>query len=225
MAITRYDINGDLTALKAALDATGFFDSTAYDSDETETPTKVLCYDASNNLLFEASATGCKAYKSGGGYAGTSGSSNYGSPTYLYRVGTKAALIQHANAKGNSSACTVIGMTNTGVLGFAFPRTLGATSATADVAQMGVAAWDDPSDMTSLLAISSTSMAGNSAQLVPIPMHGVYGTPEYMETAFYLPMAQTNMRSIMQEFVAADGKTYLTNGWIAVYDDIGLLDD
>ena len=220
MAITRYDINGDLTALKAALDATGFFDSTAYDSDET--PTKVLCYDASNNLLFEAYATGCKAYKSGGGYAATSGSSNYGSPTYLYRVGTKAALIQHANAKTNSSACTVIGMTNTGALGFAFPRTLGATSANADVTQMGVAAWDDPSDMTSLLAISSTSMEGNSAQLVPIPMHGVYGTPEYMETAFFLPMAQTNMRSIMQEFTAADGKTYLTNGWIAAYDDVGV---
>ena len=217
MAITRYDINGDLTALKAALDATGFFDSTAYDSDET--PTKVLCYDAGNNLIFEVTGGNYRAYKSGGGYSGVSGGSTFGSPTYLYRVGTKAALIQHANAKGDSSACTVIGMTNTGVLGFAFPRTLGATSANADVTQMGVAAWDDPSDMTSLLTISSTSMEGNSAQLVPIPMHGVYGAPEHMETAFFLPMAQSNMRSIMQEIVSADGKTYLTNGWVAAYDD------
>ena len=221
MAITQYPINGDLAALKAALDATGFFSNTAYDNETT--PTKVLCYDADDNLLFEALATGCKVYKSDGTFVSIT-SNNYGSPVSFYTVGSKAALIHYANAKGQPSACAAFGHTNTGKIGFAIPASFGATSVNANITQMVVAAWDDPGDMTTKLQVadSSAPMVGNSVQFVPIPMHGVYGTPEFLENVYYMPMVQSGMRGLVQEIVASDGKVYFTNGYIAAYDDVGL---
>ncbi|MBQ6040203.1 MAG: hypothetical protein IJL32_05450 [Oscillospiraceae bacterium] len=215
MAITRYTL-GTLEALKTALEATGLFNDTQYDDDTT--PTNVLCYDEDDHLIFEATSNSFKAYKSGGTYISCGGSS-YGVPTYLYTFSTQAAVIHLGNAKANASTCIVMGKTNTGTVGFAFPRTVGATSVNADVSTMSVAAWDDPDDMTSLLTISgSTPMEGNSTEIVHIPMHGAYGEPEYIEDAFFIPMAQSGMRSLMQEIVDSDGKSYLTNGWVAVLD-------
>lgn len=222
MAITQYPINGDLAALKAALDATGFFSSTAYDNETT--PTKVLCYGADSNLLFEVLTTGCIVYKSDGASVSSDGSSNYGSPVSLYTVGSKAALIHYANAKGQPSACAAFGLTNTGKIGFAIPASFGATAVNANITQMVVAAWDDPGDMTTKLQVadSNAPMVGNSVQFVPIPMHGVYGTPEFLENVYYMPMVQNGMRGLVQEIVASDGKVYFTNGFIAAYDDMGL---
>ena len=64
MSITRFDVNGNLAALKTALEALTFFASVDYDDDTT--PTKVQCRDEDNNLIFEMSGNQYTIYRSDG---------------------------------------------------------------------------------------------------------------------------------------------------------------
>lgn len=222
MAITRYDVNGNLAALKTALEALTFFASVDYDDDTT--PTKVQCRDADDNLIFETNGSVYTIYRSDGTSHSQGGGTNYSTATYLFKVGSKVAAFQCTQAKAHSETLVVFGKTNTGTIGFAIPRTFGATSVNADPSQFWVCAWDDDPHFSSSLSASLLvvgTMIGNSTQLANLPLHGTYGTPEYIENAFCLHCVQEGMRNLLQEITSQDGETYLTNGWVALLDDGG----
>lgn len=235
MAITQYVINGDVTALKAALEATGFFASLAYDDDEN--PKHILCYDSEQNLLFDIGAWlatdnnnywGYKAYRSDGTNYEYSGSgvknsnNNYGVPTYLYKVGSKAAVIHFQNSASHA-AFLVIAKTSSGSIGFVGASDyLVNSSGNGEMTNLMVVSWDDDPALTTRLCVSSSPnaspMIGNATLLVPVPLHGTYGNPLNFETVFFIPMSQAGLRGVVQEIVGSNNKTYLTNGYLAVLD-------
>ena len=236
MAIIKYTVDDDITALKVALEATGFFDHFAYDDDET--PTALSCYDSDSNLIFKVEAYVPKqattawvytAYKSGGasielnGWAVKNTTGKWGLPADIYIVGSKSAIF-HFKYSTSGAAFLAIGKTNTETIGFAMPVSLYNNTGANEVTSLQIAAWDDDSALTTSLRIADESapMVGNSVQFVPIPMHGVYGTPEFLENVYYMPMVQSGMRGLFQEITASDGNVYLTNGYIAAHDDIGI---
>lgn len=218
MAIERYTVNGDLTALKTALEATNIFEAVVFNDDEQ--PTAVLCKDTDDNIVFSVTQNSSQythaAYRSNGTSVSAGGS--YSKPVYVYKIGTSSAAINCAEAKSAPTALVLIGKTNTGKIGVAMPRTFGATSANADITQMAVVAWDDDPAMTSLVKIGD--MVGHSTLLVDLPLHGSYGTPENIVGCYIMPMTQEGMRGALQE-ITCDDKTYLTNGYVAILDDGG----
>lgn len=233
MAITQYTINGDITALKAALEAAGFFASLAYDDDET--PTQIMCYDSDENLLFKVRAyvaSGSStywdftAYRSDSSSFAYSGASNvsthngYGAPTYLYTVGSKAAVIYFQNSASHA-VFLVIAKTTSGSIGFVGPADyMTNSSGNGEVINQMVVSWDDDPSLTTRLYIANPSgiMIGNATLLVPVPLHGTYGNPMNFETVFFIPMSQAGMRGVVQQIVGSNNKTYLTNGYLAVLD-------
>lgn len=231
MAILRYDINGDLSAFKTALQhlVPSIFASVAFDDDES--PTAILCKDASDNLLFKieypvnmGTVTGWSftAYKSGGETVSCAGAgttaTGYGSPTYLYSVGAGKALIHFAYS-ASSAACLVIGKTNTGKVGFVMPPVMiNNSSGNTEIRSAHVCSWDDDGSKTSDLQITgTTAMVGNSNELVPVPLHGTYDSAIYLEGVYFLPIAQTGLRGVVQQLTAND-KVYLGNGYVEVLD-------
>lgn len=230
--ITRYDIGRSLANLRAALEATGFFASMAYNDDSN--PIILMCYDADGNMIFRVSYdTGLtspsftwRAFKSGGSYielssAATSDTS-YGTPTYLYMIGTDTAVIHFATS-ASRAAFIIIGKTTTGTIGFVMPGSLLNSTAGPECCNLQIASWDDDNAMTAYLYVSNAQSpsVGNSSLLVPIPMHGKYNEPISMTEAFFLPIAQNGMRSVVQEITDPDGNTYLTNGQVAIRDNVG----
>lgn len=217
MAITRTEIDGDLTALKTALESLGFFASVTLDNEST--PTTVTCKDSDNNtlLVYSNAVSGGTTTSTWSVYKNSSTHADYAAggtnpinrPKNFFKVGSNGAVIQTFNG----SYMILIGKTNTEGIGVAMQSSM---------ATAIVGCWGDDADMTTQLTAcaSSSPMAGNHVLFVPIPMHGSYNTPTYMTKAFFLPMAQNNMRGIMQE-VSGDAGVYLTNGYFAMIDDAG----
>lgn len=231
MAIERYDVNGDFAALKSALEATEIFASVVFN--ESETQDTIFCYDSEEHLLFKVqfpirlgSQDGWSftAYKSDGTTVAGSGigtsTTSYGSPTYLYKVGSSGILI-HFNNSASHAAVMVIGKTNTDHIGFIFPSTgITNSSGNDETVSINVCAWDDEGTKTTSLRITNAppGMIGNSTLLVPVPLHGSYGVQENFRNVFFIPMAQEGMRGVVQEIIGSNNKTYLTNGYLAVLD-------
>lgn len=222
MSIQRTDINGDIVLLKAALETLipDFF--ATVELDDTESPTTVICKDSSENTIFTVAMTtsgttvnyAYTAYKNATTSVSSSAASNSAQPIYFYKIGESNAVIQCP-----SSNLVVISKTNASGVGFVIPNSFASGQAT-HLSRLNVACWGDDSALSSLLTITNVSgdtMIGNQCLLVPIPMHGVYGTPIYLPHAFFLPMAQDGMRGTVQQL--QDGEvTYLTNGYLAMMD-------
>lgn len=221
MAITRTDINGDITALKVALETLvpDFFASVEFD--DTTTPTAINCKDADNNTVFtvtkNSSGFSYNVFKDASTSVSATSTDTYSQPLYFYKVGDNGAAIQCRR----NSALIVIAKTNTGVSGFALPNGFGSTL-TANLATVQIACLGDDPMLTSPLTIttstSSSQMTGNHTMFVQIPMHGTYEQSIYLLKAFFLPMAQDGMRGAVQE-LSTDSGTYLTNGYVALLDD------
>lgn len=227
MAITRTDINGDITALKAALETLvpDFFASIEYD--DAENPTAVICKDADGNTIFDyyisgSNNFGMKAYKNAETYVG--GAQTTGTtwkPLYFYKVGSNGAAIQLPN-----NLIVIIAKTNTGKTGFAlYPQLFSTAAQTLPV--VASACWGDDPALSNWVLIcgsgsgtsaTSTPSIGNHTLFVPVPMHGTYAEQIYLPKAFFLPMAQSGMRGMVQE-LSTDSGTYLTNGYVALLDD------
>lgn len=218
MAITRFEINGDLIELKSALESTGLFDTV--DIDSSISPTLITCKDGDNNTLFTVGVTSnawtFSVYKDETTVVSTQGTTSATAAVYFYNVGSDSAVIQIPN-----SLLIIISKTNTGAIGFVIPS---AISSTANKGEVKVACWgDDTALSTNLAFTSSTSsnvMTGNHCQFVEIPMHGTYSANIYLPHAYYMPIAQLGMRGVVQEITGVHG-TYLTNGYLAVLDDSG----
>lgn len=229
MAITRTDINGDITALKNALATLipDFFATVEFD--DAESPTTVICKDADGNTIFEyyiggTNSFGMKAYKNAETYVGTGQSTGQSwKPVYFYKVGSNGAVIQMPN-----NLIMIITKTNTGATGFAlYPQFF--SSANNALATVAGACWgDDPSlsDWTVICgtgsgnnSILTSTGIGNHTVFVPIPLHGTYEEQIYLPKAFFMPMAQTGARGVVQELTDSNNnERYLTNGYIALLD-------
>ena len=227
--ITRYEINADLSAFKTALEATEIFSSVEFDDDST--PTEIRCKDSSDNLLFKikypVSSGGSNyfeytAYKSDGSTISftslANSDSSSGSPSYLYKIGENEAVVHFYNSR-SSSACFAIGKTNTGEIGFVFPKAnITNNSESTENLAYNVASWDDDGSQDSALQVtSSTPMVGNHSLLAQVPLHGTYEHQIFMKNVFFMPMAQTGLRGVFQK-VYGNYQLYLTNGYIAVID-------
>lgn len=220
MAITRTDINGSITALKAALETLvpDFFATVEFDNEES--PTTVICKDVGGNTLFTAQYTAGSsgtytAYKKAATSISGSSTSQNARPLYFYRVGDSNAAIQCPNKD-----FIVISKTNTSGVGFVIPAVFVASQSGHFVKQ-NVACWGDDPALDSLLTITGSSgdtMIGNHTLFVQIPMHGTYEQNIFFPKAFFLPMAQDGMRGAVQE-LSTDSGTYLTNGYVALLDD------
>ena len=216
--ITRYTVNGDLAALKTAIEAVGIFSTVVLDDDTT--PTKVICKDASENVLFEAaksgSSRGYTAYCSAGSSASVTGSTGESDVVYAYKVGTSCVLQIGATNK----QLLVIGKTNKNGIGIVLPTALSGGNAQYNIRMM---CWNDQpvSSTSSLIFGTSSSMNTiNHTLFVEIPMNGSYTQALYLPNAFFMPMVQEGMRGAIQQ-LEIDGEVRLTNGWLAVRDDVG----
>lgn len=227
MAITRTDINGDIAALKAALETLvpDFFASVEYD--DAESPTTVICKDADENTIFEyyiggPNVFGMKAYKNAETYVGVAqATGTTWKPLYFYKVGSNGAVIQLPN-----SLFIIIAKTNTGKTGFAlYPQLF--TTAAQTITVVASACWGDDPALSNWILIcgsgsgtsaTSTLSIGNHTLFVPVPMHGTYEQNIFLPKAFFIPMAQDGMRGVVRE-LSTDSGTYLTNGYVALLDD------
>lgn len=219
MAISRIEINGDITSLGIALGAlTSFFGSVEYDDDSS--PTAVICKDDNDNVIFKAEIVNSSnwqytAYKDENTAVQMSAASDaVAKPVYLYTLGNTGAVIELPN-----SLFIMIAKTTTGETGFVLPPAAGAAQSKGDVL---VACWGDDIMLSTHLIFtgSGTSggtspMIGNQCLFVPVPMHGAYRTQNHLVNTFFMPMAQAGMRGTVQQIT--DGtSTYLTNGYLAM---------
>lgn len=221
MAITRTDINGDITALKAALETLvpDFFASVEYD--DATTPTGVICKDADGNTIFKAGKASSSNYFSYAAYKNAETaqetSASGASPKYMYKVGGNGAVLETTGP-----SFVIIAKTNIGTTGFALPDTMTVVSSIKKAANYHTACWGDDPALTDGLVFGTASDAtannGNHTLFVPIPMHGTYSEQIYLPKAFFMPMAQNGMRGAVQE-LSTDSGTYLTNGYVALLDD------
>lgn len=215
--ITRYTVNADLSALKTAIEAVGIFSTVVLDDDTT--PTKVICKDASENVLFEAAKSGSSrsytAYTSGGSSFVTTASSTAGDIAYAYKVGTSCVL----QTTGNMFI--VISKTNKNGIGIVLPVSMSGGS---NEEQIKMTCWNDqPASANATLifgANGTNANAINHTLFVEIPTHGSYAQALYLPNAFFMPMVQSGMRGVVQQ-LEIDGEVRLTNGWLAVRDDVG----
>lgn len=221
MAITRTDINGDITALKAALETLvpDFFASVEFD--DATTPTAINCKDADSNTVFtvtkNSNGFSYNVFKDASTSISATSTDLYSQPLYFYKVGDNGAAIQCRR----NSTLIVIAKANTGATGFALPNGF-SSSLASNLTTSPTGCWgDDPVLTTSLTITTSTSgsqMTGNHTMFVQIPLHGTYEQSIYLLKAFFLPMAQDGMRGEVQE-LSTDSGTYLTNGYVALLDD------
>ena len=240
--IQRVDIEGNLTSLGIALGAlTAFFGSVEFDNDSS--PTKVICKDDSDNVIFEVSKSSDQwtytVHKDENTTVATPASNTaVAAPQYLYTVGNTGAVIEAPNG-----FLIAIAKVTTGETGFVLPSAFGTAANRADV---NVGCWgDDPLLSTRLLFAGNSTgdgqamignqclftpvsianfaerlkqaMIGNQCLFTPVPLHGTYRRPMHLVDTFFMPMAQAGMRGTVQQIT--DGtSTYLTNGYLAMLD-------
>ena len=208
MAITRTTINGDINALKTALESlgSGFFDSVTISS------SMITCKDDDNNPVFYASIcymTEYRGYRTASNYISAQSNETYFKPMYFYKVGDVGGAIELAEG-----SLILIAKTKSGKTGIVLPepQTRGVLKA---------ACFGDDSSFTGTLkfADSSSPTAGNHTQFVNVPLFGTYDSADYFENAFYIPMAQTGMRDVVQTVVTST-ETYLTDGYFALKETV-----
>ena len=214
MAITRTDVNGDLTVLKTALESLGWFASVTLD--DPSSPTTLTCKDDDNNILLEwyksSSSYGAKAFKDSTHFIGSAAvSGNLYNPQYFYKVGDNGAVIK-SNSVNNFF---IIAKTHDDKIGFVFPHDIA-------ISTFDSTYWGDDISLTDYFLICNPSTSnyavGNHCLFVKIPVHGTYNEAVEMPKAFFIAMAQPNMRNVVQEITGGLG-VYLTNGYLALLDD------
>ena len=128
---------------------------------------------------------------------------------YFYKVGDVGGAIELAEG-----SLILIAKTKSGKTGIVLPeaQTRGVLKASC---------FGDDSSFTGVLkfADSSSPMAGNHTQFVNVPLFGTYDSADYFENAFYIPMAQTGMRDVVQTVVTST-ETYLTDGYFALKETV-----
>lgn len=222
MAIERTTINGDFSALKTALETLvpTFFASVELSQDTLT----LACKDADENTLLTITRSSNnyvwmpKTYRSANSYLEGSGGNNYGDPVqYFFSCGVNGAFLTLAS----SNSAIAIAKDSNGKTAIVIPASRYGTDVV-KCASIYSACWGDDTAYNAPLRITDTDTPtlGNNCQLVSVPLYGNYQTANGIPKVFYLPMAQANMRGIVQE-VTSDSGTYITNGYLAMLYDAG----
>lgn len=218
MAIERYTINGDLTALATALEALGedFFATV------TASSSSLSAKDADDHTIFSASqtvsATKITCYRASNNYLQISYSSS--DPKYLYKCGSNGAII---TLNTPSAGAIAIAKDKNGRTAFAMCSGDG---------YLYPVCWGDgvginvSNNSPITIGVNSNS-TGNTPAIgyhclfVPAPLLGTYEESNYFPKLFMMPLAQANMRGVHQIITDADGSQYFTNGYLALKDEGG----
>lgn len=212
MAITRYSVSGDSTALKNFLDLLKpkFFADVSLVTGENSTV--ISCSDSDGNILFKfdnvSNTRTYYAYRAASNSSSFSNGSATGDVKYAYIVGDRGAVLTLGEING-SIPMIIISKTSTNKTGIVMPTTSGAT-------YCAPVCWGDDPALTTELNIGGT-MIGNQCLFVPIPLHGQYDSAVYLPDAFFMPMAQSGIRGEVQQLTSG-AATYLTNGYFALMD-------
>lgn len=221
MAIERTEINGDFSALKTALETLvpAFFGSVEL-SEDTYT---LSCKDGDGNTLlaFSRSANnavwGVMGYRSANSYLSLSGNSSGAIVNYFYNMGANGAFLAC-----NGKSAIAIAKAADGRTAVVFPTTNNGTEGV-QCAAIYATCWGDDTAYSYPVQFASTganTATGNNCLFVPVPLYGNYQTPNNVPKVFFMPVAQANMRGIVQE-VTSDSGTYITNGYVAMLYDAG----
>ena len=209
MAITKYPItNGDLSELAEAMQSIvpSFFASVTYGNGG------FICKDADDNTVFSASQSVSAQYwyamRSASSSVGGSGQLSTTKPLAFYKVGSNGGAIELMN-----HTLILIGKTKDGKTGIALTST--------GIGYVLPACWGDDTSFNAPIQIapSSNSAVGNHTLFVPIPLYGTYEESNNFTKAFFLPMAQPNMRGVVQQLVEEGKGVYLTDGYVALLDE------
>ena len=219
MAIERTEINGDFSALKTALETLvpAFFASV-----ELTDASTITCKDADENTLLVFAVSGSthlpRAYRSADNYLTptTAGSSYLGVIKYFFKVGANGAFLTYQQGEA-----LAIAKAENGKTAIVMPGSGGSTASNRLVTLLA-ACWGDDTAYSNPLwfAALSNTATGNNCLFVPVPLYGNYQTPNNVPKVFFMPVAQANMRGIVQE-VTSDSGTYVTNGYLAMLYDAG----
>lgn len=210
--ITRTEVSS-LSDIATALGALvpDFFASATYDSKNN----KVIIKDADENTIFEIGSQMnlTKAYRSASSaLAPVAGSPMLTTPKYFYNMGANGAALAFQTGQFIAIAKAANGKT-----AFVYPS----LASTLRFDLIYSACWGDDTAFTGQYSIADTvdATTGNNCLFVPVPLFGSYQTPNNVPKVFFMPVAQTNMRGILQE-VTSDSGTYVTNGYVAmIYED------
>lgn len=218
--IERTEINGNFSALKTALETLvpAFFASV----EQTDANT-ITCKDADENTVLTFILSGSthlpRAYRSADNYLTptTAGSSYLGPIKYFFKVGANGAFLTY-----NNSEAVAIAKAGNGKTAIVMPGNGTSTTANRLVTLLAACWGDDTAFNTPMwfAAASTTNAVGNNCLFVPVPLYGNYQTPNNVPKVFFMPVAQANMRGIVQE-VTSDSGTYITNGYVAMIYDAG----
>ena len=216
MAIERTTINGDFDALKTALETLvpAYFGSVTIS--QSGAGRTITCKDADNNTIFyiTGSTTGTTpqytAYRTGSSGLQTTTTK----VDYFYKVGVNGAFLTLKD--NNYGRVIAIAKAANGKTAIVLP------GAVSGVYTIQAACWGDDAAYYNPLYVAATtnSMTGNNCQMVPVPLYGNYQTANSIPKVFYLPMAQANMRGVVQE-ITSDSGLYITDGYIAMLYDAG----
>ena len=215
MAIERTEINGDFSALKTALETLvpAFFASVELTDANT-----ITCKDADENTVFQFTKNSNmwlpKAYRSASSALAPVGTS-LNEIKYFFKVGVNGAFLTWAGGEAVAIAKAANGKTAAVMPGNATP------SAAARLNSILAACWGDDTAYSYPVqfAAASNQTLGNNCLFVPVPLYGNYQTPNNVPKVFFMPVAQANMRGIVQDVTSLSG-TYLTNGYLAmIYEE------
>lgn len=220
MAIERTEINGDFSALKTALETLvpAFFASV-----ELTDASTITCKDADENTVLVFAVSGSthlpRAYRSADNYLTptTAGSSYLGAIKYFFKVGANGAFLTYPNGEA-----VAIAKAENGKTAIVMPGSGGPAKAN-NLSSILAACFGDDTAFNTPLQFASTDQnkaTGNNCLFVQVPLYGNYQTPNNVPKVFFMPVAQTNMRGILQE-VTSDSGAYITNGYIAMLYDAG----
>lgn len=222
--IERTTIGGDFAAMKAALETLvpAFFASVELSQNDL----LITCRDADGNAIFTVSRTNnnavwCpKAYRSANSYLNPDQSENYGNPfKYFFNMGANGAFIT-INDGGSAIAIAKASNDRTAIV-MPSSSSSGGTVAQHQHAVLAACWGDDTALSTPVTFVDATTPAtGNSCLMVPVPLYGTYATAANVPKVYMLPVAQANMRGVVQE-VTSDSGTYITNGYLAMLYDAG----
>lgn len=216
MAIERYTIGGDLTALATALEALGedFFATV------TASSSSLSAQDADGNTIFGVNRTSSQTQISC--YRGSSDFTQFGysasDPKYLYKCGSNGAIITFNNT---ISVFVVIAKDKNGRTAFTTQNQQGTCLPVCWGDGIGITNANNRPILISTQSNSTGTFAaiGYHCLFVPVPLLGTYEDSNYFPKLFMMPIAQASMRGVEQIITDADGTEYFTNGYLALMDD------
>lgn len=214
MAITRYSTDGgDLTKIKAAIDASGLFGATSIDN-------KTLTInDGDDNAVIKITVDGYLSYtdsvtvaiKNANGWV-TYATFNGGEPDYVWTTATSVLI----ELRGSSNRHQPIILTKTNNDKYAVIAN-NSNVYTETNNMLAVSESDTSASTSSLNEFNFSQTTRTYSVMVPATTETGGSTASYTPGAFYMPFTSITPGELVR--VVLNGKVYLTDGIWAVLDE------